>query len=225
MSNFSILKEINILKKIEDDIIKKISDIGILKSYKKDELLFVEGEELDKIYLICEGRVLVSKYSQDGDEKIIYILQREEFINEMSLDNRKTSSSVRVIEDCKLLSFNNKDIMELMKADFNFNLLIINSLSNKLRKSFRQIRNLGLKKLNSRIASKLWKLCRDYGENNMDGIEIKMNITQTQLASMVGTSRECIGRFFKQLDKEAVLKYKNQRIVILDFEKFEAYIK
>ncbi len=222
---YDMLANINILSNIKNETIKEMTGKSFFRIYKKEEILFIEGENNQNIYLICKGKAIVSKSTPEGEEKIIYILQKGDFINEMSIDDRSTSVTVSMIEDSKILCFLKKDVLKWMKEDFDFNMLILNSLSNKLRKSFRQIRNLGLKKTNARICSKLWKLCRDYGEKKENNIYIDLNLTHTQLASMVGTSRESINRFLKQLEREEIIKQKNQKIIILDFEKLERYMK
>lgn len=225
MRTYDLLKNMDILKNVNEKIIREMTEKCFMRIYEKEEVLFIEGETNENIYIVCKGRAIVSKYSEDGEEKIIYILQEEDFINEMSIDGRNTSTTVRIVEDSKILSFLRKDIINWMKEDFNFNMIILNSLTNKLRKSFRQIRNLGLKKTNSRIAAKLWKLCRDYGEKECEHILIDINITQAQLAAMVGTSRESVSRFLKQLEREEIIKQKNQKITILNLKNLEKYMK
>lgn len=225
MNTYELLKNMNILKDVEENIIREMSEKCFMRIYEKEEILFTEGELNENIYIICSGKAIVSKFSEDGEEKIIYILQEEGLINEMSIDGKNTSTTISIMENSKILCFLKKDVIKWMQRDFNFNMIILNSLTSKLRRSFRQIRNLGLKKTNSRIAARLWKLCRDYGEKESNHILIDINITQTKLAAMVGTSRESVSRFLKQLEREKIIKQKNQKITILNLNELEKHMK
>ncbi|RKD32950.1 Crp/Fnr family transcriptional regulator [Thermohalobacter berrensis] len=222
-NTYKLLKNIETLKNVKDEIIREMATKCIVREYKSEETIFLEGDLVEIIYLISKGKAMVSRFSEEGGEKIIHIFDKGHFINEVSIDGRKTSTSVTIMEDSQLIHFKKKDILSWMEKDFNFNLAIIKSISNKLRSSYRQIRNLGLKKINSRIAARLCKLVRDYGYKGEGLISIELNLTQSQLAAMVGSTRESVSRFLKHLEREGIIEQKNQKISILNFEGLKEY--
>ncbi len=221
---YEILKEIKEFKELNSETIIQMSKQASYIRYDQEETIFLEGEENYKVYFIYEGFATVSRISESGSEKIIHIFQKGNFINETCIDGRKTSTTVTVMENSKVLILRKNDVIKWMKNDFEFNKLIVESLTNKLRSSYRQIKNLGLKKINSRIVARLCKLARDYGEKNQESISIHIRLTQSQLASMVGTTRESTSRFLKQLEREGIIKQGINEINIIDLEKLKTYI-
>lgn len=220
-----MFENMDIFSSIDKEIIKEMNSRGLIKIYEKDEIIFSESEEQSNVYLVCSGKIILYKSSEEGDEKIIYILGRGDFLNELCIDDKNTSANAKAMEDSKVICFSKNDVISWMRRDFKFNMLIMNSLSNKLRRSFRQIKNLGLKKINYRIAARLWKLARDYGCSSNENIHIDINMTHSQLASMVGTSRESVSRFLKNIERKNIIKQKNQKIIICSLRELEDYTK
>ena len=119
-----------------------------------------------------------------------------------------------------------KDLLTLMEKDFELNLLVLRSLSKKVRRTQRQALNLGRLKTGQRIASRLWKLSRDYGILQKDGsILIDLPINQSDIGAMVGTSRETVSRFIKKLENENILFLKGHKILIKDRDALLDYVK
>ena len=90
-----------------------------------------------------------------------------------------------------------------MMNDFELTKIVISSLSIKVRRLYRQLKNSTPIKVEKRVAAKLWKLSKDYGIEVEDGTVIDMNISITYLADMFGAPRETISRALKILqDKD-----------------------
>ncbi len=102
-----------------------------------------------------------------------------------------------------------------MEKDFELTKVILNSLAIKVRRLYRQLKNTNPnKKIEKKIAAKLWKLSKDYGIEVADGVEINLNISITYLADMFGSQRETISRAIKVLEKENLIKFSNKKITI-----------
>lgn len=119
-----------------------------------------------------------------------------------------------------------KDLLSLMEEDFSLNLLVLRSLTKKVRRTQRQALNLGRLKTGQRIASRLWKLSRDHGVVQKDGsVLIDLPINQSDIGAMVGTSRETVSRFIKKLENEDVLYLKGHKIAIKNRNALLDYVK
>ncbi|TDX48424.1 Crp/Fnr family transcriptional regulator [Orenia marismortui] len=203
---------------LKGETIDSLSEYALIKSYQSGQIIFFDGEEVNKLYIIVNGRVKISKFTEGGKEKMIHILEKGDIINEISLDGRRSSVTAEFIEKGGIISIAIDPLLRIMEEDFNLTLHILNSVNLKLRQSYRQLRNLGLKKTGPRIASRLWKLARDYGKEDREGIEIDLNLSQRELALMIGTSRETVSRFLKELEREEVIIVGNTQITILDID-------
>ncbi|OPJ55056.1 Crp/Fnr family transcriptional regulator [Alkalithermobacter paradoxus] len=220
---YRILKHMEIFRTVKKETLQYIAQKGVVKNLKNDSIIYLDGENINKIYLVLDGKVIISKSSKFGEEKIIYIMEKEKFINEECIDNKSTSTSLKVMKEATLIVLCKEDVLFLMENDFNFNLLIINSMSSKLRRAYRQILNLGLKKINNRIASKIWKLGRDHGYEIEGNVHIDLDLSKSQIASMVGCTRESVSRFLTKIENEGIISQSNQKIRILDMKKLEKY--
>jgi CRP-like cAMP-binding protein len=218
-----IIEKFDQFNDLDEKVILAIAQNSILRHYHQGEIIFFDGDEVDYLYIVVEGKVKISKFTSSGKEKIIHILEEGDIINEISLDRRKSSITAEMLEAGELILINITSLLRIMEKNFVLTLQLFNSLSLKLRQSYRQLRNLGLKKTGPRVASRLWKLARDYGEKNRQGIKIDLNLSQRELALMIGASRETVSRFLKELEREEVIKVGNTQITILDIERLREW--
>lgn len=211
---------------VNDVTKKKLINLSRGHVVNEDTILYLEGQSDVPIFIVLKGYAILSKFSEKGEEKILYIISEGEFINELAVDFQKTSNSTRALKDSILISIIAKDLLKLMEEDFNLNLLVLKSLSKKVRRTQRQALNLGRLKTGQRIASRLWKLSRDYGiVLKDDSVLIDLPINQSDIGAMVGTSRETVSRFIKKLENENVLYLKGHKIVIKDRSALLNYVK
>ena len=75
------------------------------------------------------------------------------------------------------------------------------------------------------MAAKLWKLARDYGKREKDGVRICLKLTVTQLADMLGTKRETASRQLKVLVEQGLVRYDRNTFVIPDTDVLNRYFK
>lgn len=174
--------------------------------------------------VIC-GKVSVFKNSEKGQRKIIYILDSGSFLNEDSIDNSSVSTSCEAFEDSCIMYFFRNDLVQMMKENFELTQIIISSMSKKMRRLCRQVKNTVPIKMDKKVAAKLWKLAKDYGIKTENGTLIDINISITYLADMLGSTRETISRNMSLLEKMDMIKICNKKILVVDPEKLSIYFR
>ncbi|WML33992.1 Crp/Fnr family transcriptional regulator [Clostridium sp. OS1-26] len=192
---------------------------------KKGQMLFSERDDTDKVYIVLSGKVTMFRNSEEGQKRVIYILSRGEFINEVIFDNVSASINCEAFEDSCIVYLNKNDLLEIMSKDFNLSQIIINSMSKKIRRLYRQLKNTVPIKMDKKVAAKLWKLCRDYGMQTEDGVLINLNISITYLADMLGSTRETISRCINNFEKIGLIKFLGKKIIVRDPEELSLYFK
>ncbi|MEY8417001.1 Crp/Fnr family transcriptional regulator [Tissierella praeacuta] len=210
----------NISKKTKEKFLKN----STYMEYTKGTVIYLESEQNPLIYLISSGYIVLSKTSIEGKEKYLYYLSTGDFINQCAIDGKLTATTAKVVSDASLISIDKDILLRLMKEDFELNLLILTSLTHIIRRSQRQILNLGIYNTSQRIASRLWKLSRDYGKKIDDYTLIDAPINQTDLSNMVGASRETVNRFLKELENKGIVILKGHSIIIIDRDRLLDYI-
>ncbi|PAB58706.1 Crp/Fnr family transcriptional regulator [Anaeromicrobium sediminis] len=217
------LINIPILENIKEESIDYLMDNYSVVTLKKGDILFHEKGKINRFYILLKGKVSLYKITSFGHKKVMYILNSREVINENVFDEYAATVSCEAFQDIILLSYDKKKFMELMEKDFILTKNILFSLSKKTRRLYRQLKNSVSIKIEKKIASKLWKLGKDFGVKRGDGkILIDLKISITYLADMIGSSRETISRGIKSLEKLQILELKNKKI-ILDLKKVSDY--
>lgn len=219
------LRELELFKNLKTETLLKLSTIGIKVVARKGQHIFRDKEEVNTVYIVLKGKISLYKLSENSNKKVIFILGRDKIINEVILDDLPSSINCEVFEEGELLTINRLDFLELMKEDFELTISVVNSLSIKVRRLYRQLKNTTPLKIEKKVAAKLWKLAKDYGVTTEDGILIDLNITITYLADLFGSQRETISRALGQLEDLKLIKFISKKIVIIDKDKLSYFFK
>lgn len=219
------LKNMEFFQGIKEESFEKFLSCGEIVKFKKGEHIFREKEEINRIYIVIEGNVSIYKFSETTYKKIIFILGENCILNEGIVDNFKASVSCEAFEESQVLSINKKDFLGIMEGDFELTKKVIEGLSKKSRRMYRQIKNSTSLKIEKRIAAKLWKLSKDFGVEEQEGKRIGLNISVTYLSEMFGIPRETVSRGLNKLIKENLIAKNNKNIFIIDEVKLSEYFK
>ncbi len=218
------LKDLPLFECIEENTLDLIRQCVIIKKIKKAHLLFAEREIINHIYIVLSGKVTMYRLSEKGQKRVIYILNKGEIINEVIFDNLTSSINCEGFEESEIISISKEDLSNIMKQDFKLTEVILCSMSKKIRRLYRQLKNTVPTKMDKRVAAKLWKLSKDYGVKTQEGVLIDIKISITYLADMLGSSRETISRAVKELEIMDLVKTKNRKFIV-DEEKLSKYFK
>lgn len=218
------IDELSIFKGLNPETIDFLEKKVKIKKYKKGEFIFFEKDRVDKIYIIVSGKVSMHRYTQKAQKKVIYILGSGEIINEVIFDNLPASINAEIFEETMILEYSAINLKEIMSQDFELAYRVIQSTGRKVRRLYRQLKNTAPISLDKKVASKLWKLSKDYGmvceikDGSCDkkdcwiGLEFKISITY--LADMLGSTRETISRELKKLEGQGYIKWVDKRIFV-----------
>lgn len=221
----SRLNNLELFNKINKDTIKELANIGECKSYLKGSHIFRDKEIVNKLYIVYSGKVSLYKLNESAQKKVIFILGENTIINAVILDDLPSSINCEIFEDAEILSFDKLKLEEIMKKDFELTKIILLSLSLKVRRLYRQLKNSTPLKVEKKVAAKLWKLSKDYGKEVEEGTLIDLSITITYLSDMFGTPRETISRALKILQEKNLIIYEKRKIIITDKDKILKFFK
>ncbi|WP_346929543.1 Crp/Fnr family transcriptional regulator [Clostridium sp.] len=220
------LRNIHVFNDLDENTLRKLSNITRVNRYEKGKVLFRDKDTVENIYILLKGKVSLYKFNEKGQKKVIFILGEEDFINEVILQNSTASINCETIEDSQIMHCNTAELLQIMEENFEFTKIVLSSLSLKVRRMYRQFKNTtGVLSMGKRVASKLWKLGRDYGVADDNGILIDMEISITYLADLFGAQRETISRACKELSELGLIEYNNKKFIIKNEEKLLEYFK
>lgn len=221
------IEQCEILKRATPGTMTKLISYGFIRKYKAKELIYMERQEIDRICFLISGHTAIYRTNKKMERRVIYIQGRGMMLNEEILQEEIASASCVALDHVEILSYSKKQMLEMMKEDFELSKAIMDSMVLKIRRMYRQFANATYAlHLERQVASKLWKLAKDYGnyfviDKEETSVEIDFDMTITFLADMVGSKRETVSRVIKKLSDQGVVKYRRNRFEIVNMDKLK----
>jgi len=222
LNNTTFLSNVPIFSDLDDETLGKIVKSGIIQSFKKNSIILSEEDTGSALFVIAEGKVKISRSSNDDKEVILAILNESDFFGEMSLlDGMVRSATVTSIEDSKLFIIQRSEFLDLLKKYPEVSIALLTELTKRLRGATMKIKALSLKDAEGKVATVLLQLADDVGKIRQGVVEIDHLPLQQELANMAGTSRETISRTLHSFAKKGWVELDGSRLRITDYEKFK----
>lgn len=189
----------------------------------RNAVILRRGDPSTGAVVIVSGQVRVSITSEDGREVTLGVLGTGEILGEMSiLDSEDVSADVTAIEDCVLLAIDRARFLRLLRANSDLCLRLMAVLCRRLRRSNAVLEDMALLDLEARLGRLLLRLSADYGTPAANGTRIEVRLSQKDLSTIVGGSREKVNRQLRLWEQEGVLGKDGGRLVILRPEALSA---
>lgn len=196
------------------EILKKSSQM----TFKKGEIIYIEGDPLEYLYIVHTGRVKIYQLFESGKEQLLRILESGEFMGELALFSEKVLDSyAEALEQTEICAIHRNDIQELLKTHPTIPLKILSEFSSRLEETEFLVSQLSYRDVETRTASYLVKLAK---ENQTNSIVLPMS--KRDLASHLGTTQETISRRLSQFQTNGWIDQEGQRnIKILNLKELE----
>jgi CRP/FNR family transcriptional regulator, cyclic AMP receptor protein len=211
-------KQLNgILDVISKESFEKLQTIMYTKTAEKGSYLFWEGDSADKLYYIISGRVRTTKTSDGGRTLTMYLHQAGDLFGQMDpFKDSVHTFSAEVTEDTKIGIIQRKDLEVLLwqNGDLAVDFMKWMGLMHRLTQT--KFRDLMMFGKTGALCSLLIRLSNSYGVVKGQEIFIDMKINNTEMADMIGATRESVNRMLSDLKKDDVIEYRDGHVVIKD---------
>lgn len=219
--DFTILKNVPLFASIADEQLQKISSLLMEKKYNKDAIIVMENDDGDSLYIIKEGSVKVTRYSDEGGEVILTILNDDDFFGEMSLiDGEVRSANVIALEKTIVYVLTRHDLMALIEKNPCIAIAMLEEMAARLRKSDKYIKGLSLSDAETRVGMTLFNLSEQMGSIKNGEVTIDKMPYQQDIANMSGTTRETVSRMLKLLEDKKIIEKVGRKVIIKDYSQF-----
>ncbi len=173
---------------------------------KKGEFLFRTRDKVDQVYLLVSGFALLGRESGDHGVRRIFLESSGDLLNEVTLDYSGASVTCEALTDLDAVYFPRIIFLEMMRTDFRFNKMVVDSMAMKIRRLYHMIEtSTKTTRLGHQVASRLWKFSRDYGVEKNGAIQLPFEVRITMLAGFVGSNRETVSKIIKKMTEEGIL--------------------
>lgn len=183
---------------------------GIARTYPKNTIIVTEGDKTDSLYIILEGRVKVFVSDVEGHDLVLSTQGAGEYFGEMVLDEGPRSASIMTLEPSRFLVVPKSDFRDFVARNPAFALSLIEKLIGRARALTASLKSLALMDVYGRVARLLLELADDTGGK----LAISQRLTQQEIASRIGASREMVSRILKDLSTGGYLTQSRTGIVL-----------
>jgi CRP-like cAMP-binding protein len=205
------LRKIPLFAGVGEDDLDEVASHLIERRFPKGATIVEEGTPGDYMYVIREGRVKVTKLSDDGREKILQMLGEGAFFGEMALlDQAPRSATVKTLSPVRLLALSRVDFLSVLRRSPDLSMAVIQELTRRLRETDEQASSLSFQRVKDRTRG----LLRRSSLPSEDGRRITQPLTHQQIADMIGTSRETVTRVVKELKQDGWLEQQGKRYLV-----------
>jgi CRP-like cAMP-binding protein len=177
-----------------------------VKVCRKGTWLMTQGDRLDYLFLVQEGRVMLTRMSHSGREAVLDFVTAGNFFGEVALLNGgEAPYNALALERTVLMVIRSVDFSAVLQ-DNRAAESLLRVMAHRCHNAWEQIEIMGCSCLAERLETVIVKLCRQIGVRTPEGIEIPIN--QSQLAGMVGVTRESLNRQMRKLRKSGIVRVK-----------------
>lgn len=194
----------------------------IMKKYERGQPVFEAGEPLDQVFLVKEGRIKISKVSDDGKELILEILEPGDLFGAMSFTPKPSLDSFAVaMEDSYLCLATRTAFERTLREQPGLLVELTKLLWFKKVKVEEKLSDLIFKDVSNRLAKLLLNLSYKYGKRTKVGIEIGLPLTHEELAKLIGSSRETVTSTLNDFSAEEIVEIKRKRVIIKELARLK----
>lgn len=174
--------------------------------FLKNNYVFLEGDRLNNVYIVIEGRIRTFMNSIDGKEKTIMVIGENGLLGENFIQGQSTySTSAIAVTDSTLLKVDKKIFSKVAFSDKKIMAQWLKMLSLKAEVLTHAYSNLSFNKTKTRLARSLFYLATTYGKKTKNTIRIDIKFTHQELADFIGSSRVTISKEISEFQKEGII--------------------
>lgn len=186
----------------------------------KGATLFSEGDEGDHLYVIVEGKLKLGTSSGDGRENLLSVLGPGEMFGELSLfDPGPRTSTATAVTDVRLLSLGHDKVVPWITQHPEVALELLARLAQRLRRTNEVVGDLVFSDVPGRVAKALIDLGERFGKESAEGLYVHHDLTQEELAQLVGASRETVNKALADFAGRNWIRLDGRAVLIIDLER------
>jgi CRP/FNR family transcriptional regulator, cyclic AMP receptor protein len=197
------------------DALERLAEKAARRSYGRGEVIFHEDDAGDSLCVVVKGFVKVYRTSPDGDEMLLVTLGPSSVFGELPMvDGGLRSASAAAVEPTTVLTVSRGALLEALGNSPELADRLLRSLGSMVRRLTDQAADLVFLDLHGRVAKLLLSLSEERGTPEAGGRALDLHLTQSDLANMVGGSRQSVNQVLNSFERLGYLELDGRRIVI-----------
>jgi CRP-like cAMP-binding protein len=221
------LRRCRLFARVDDESLAICAASLRVRRYRKNEVIFHQGDPGDSLYIVEAGSVKIVLPSPEGDEgAIIATLGRGEFFGELALlDGAPHSATAVAMESTQTLALRRETFDQLIESQPALRRALFAGLAMELRRLTDHVEDLYFLDLPGRLAISLVRRARQQHPDRLNHVRLDWPFTQSELAAMIGGTRQSVNRLLADMSARGLIAIEEDSLVIPDVERLERTVE
>ena len=190
------------------------------RTVRRGHVVFAEGQKGDRLFVVLAGKVKISRSASDGRENILTLLGPGELFGELSLfDPGPRNATATAVADTILIGVGNDDLTAWLTGRPDVARQLLRALARRLRRTNETLADLVFSDVPGRVAKALLDLSERFGTPTDEGLRVAHDLTQEELAQLVGASRETVNKALADFAGRGWLRLDQRAVLLLDIDR------
>lgn len=225
MVQLETLKKIPVFKRLPKKHLEQLGKISEIKNFEKNEIIFFEKSTAWMLFIVIRGSIKVYKSADREHVKTLSYLSDGDIFGEMAIfSSGGRSATAEAMTPCNILLIKAEPFKKFATKNVPILVRIITMLSERLKKADEENQSLAYNSVLARVVLVLLDFARQYGVRKGGKTLIDFQLTQVEIANLVGSARVVVTRMLGKLESLKCIEYEKGRIAILSFKNLRKII-
>ena len=217
-----VLRQAPLFAALDDEAAAALQASTVEVRLSKGQDLFLEGEPGDRMFVITEGKVKLGHTASDGRESLLAILGPGELLGELSLfDPGPRTATATALTDATLIALGHSALRPWLTGRPEVAEALLQALAQRLRRTNEAMADLVFSDVPGRVAKALLELGDKFGTVTPDGLQVQHDMTQEELAQLVGASRETVNKALADFAQRGWIRLDSREVLLIDLERLQ----
>ena len=209
---------VEIFKQLDQSFEQEFIKYGKVVSFKKRDTPFLNDELLSYFYIVLNGKIKTYQMNlESAKEQTLFVYRQGDMFDTLILlDGKRHDVLYEVMEDSQLLELPIEKVREWLRTNQQFNQHFFPYLASQMRHTEELASDLSLYDTSDRLAK---LLLQNINPNDKYHFQLLQNLSQTEIANLIGTIRHVVERHLKKLQKDNIIKKDRKNIFVKDIDK------
>ncbi|MFI7496156.1 MULTISPECIES: Crp/Fnr family transcriptional regulator [unclassified Kocuria] len=220
--DIDVLRRAPLFASLDDQAFAALTEELTEVDLSRGSTLFHEGDPGDQLYFIISGKIKLGRTAPDGRESLVAIMGPGELFGEMALfDPSPRSTSATAVSETRMAGLKHENLKKVIERSPDVSAQLLQALARRLRRTNESLADLVFSDVPGRVAKALLDLADRFGRPATDGILVAHELTQEELAQLVGASRETVNKALAEFVQRGWIRLEARAVVILDLQRLK----
>jgi CRP/FNR family transcriptional regulator, cyclic AMP receptor protein len=186
-------------------------------SFPRGHVIFSEGELGDRLYIVLSGKVKIGRKSADGRENLLAVFGPSDMFGELSIfDPGPRTSTATTVTEVSAVTMDRAALREWITKRPEIAEQLLRVIARRLRRTNNMLADLIFTDVPGRVAKALLQLAHDFGTQEGGMLRVTHDLTQEEIAQLVGASRETVNKALADFAHRGWLRLEGKSVLILE---------